>query len=171
MRKFVCIVLLVLCFVSCSNSNSPEETILQIIKSMKEVDIEKVNSLCIADDGFSLPMPKTGDEVERNEAFYERLSCEILSSDIVEDVATLKINIKNISVLSIVESLDDGINNKDLIDKIKNPKNPIIETKIDLKLKKVDGKWLVDEGEQTIMFLAAIIGEDLLGLSDINEVE
>lgn len=172
--------LIISSLISCSNT-SPETSVKNFFDALKKQDMTTATSYLI--DGskdISYDNPQQEKIIKQ---IFSKLNCEIISTNTEGDKATVKAKVTspdlvNITSKAISELLPQLMvmafsNNSDVEDKaselieeyftksLSDPKLSLTTNEIDIKLKKINDKWLIDADDKLGNAITGNIAEAL----------
>jgi len=161
--KFLALIFLTLLLGGCSFS-TPENSVKAFLEALRKGNFKKANTYLIDESGHKLSLfPESGETLQLKffKLFYKRLSYQILSTEKENEQAITKIRI-SVPALSVIlsqtlteifpqaflgmifgkQDFDKDLYKK-FESKLSSPDCPFSENEIELRLKKVKGKWYI----------------------------
>lgn len=167
--------LIILFATACSSAPSPQDTVQKFFNALQQKNFEEAQSYI---NGEKSPITYDSEEQkEIIENFLDKINCEILSSEIKGDNATVKVKITapdllRIATKAISEMLplafatafsDDPSSQEEMnkmllqyfVNSLNDPNVPSVVTETTISLTKTENKWLI---EPSADFLNALTG-------------
>ena len=172
---FVVVLSVVILTTGCSPKSKPEDNVINCFKSIQQGKISEIDNYMVESDDLNTEIAKKQDTIF-NEAL-KKVEYEILDTTIDGDTAVVKTKVTapdmtdlmaqllNLSVMSIIagEDIESEEFNKKVKETIDLDKLEMKATEVSINMKKQDGEWLIDGGDE---LLNAITGNMLKAMED-----
>lgn len=174
----IAVIAVLACKVLTKINNTPKETLDLILTELKKGDYDKIENYQELIEDSSLLNGEASNK-ENQKLLFEKLEWNIKDEQINEDTANVTVEITNKDFKKIISNytqkvIKAALSSEDfsedelinlLIEELKDESNGTATTEQTIKMKKVDGKWNIDDSESAIYALLPGLQD---ALNDLN---